>query len=156
MLSYDIPGYGRLQIENVVFDFNGTLVSDGRISAKVKDRLNLLAKKTNVVIVTSDTRGNVREIFKKIKVNIKIIEGEDSSKKKEALIEELGSDKTVAVGNGRNDHLMLRKALFSICVIDKEGSYSKSLMNADVIVKSPLDAIDFLLKPLRIIATLRD
>ena len=31
MLIYEIPGRGDIEIENIVFDYNGTIAVDGKI-----------------------------------------------------------------------------------------------------------------------------
>ena len=74
---------------------------------------------------------------------------------KRAYIEMLGDDCTVAIGNGLNDHLMLQAAALSIAVLQDEGLAKESLWAADVLTRSITDAIDLLLYPLRLVATLR-
>ena len=49
---------------------------------------------------------------------------------------------------------MIEEAGLGICVIGKEGASGEALRKADVIVTHILDALDFLLKPLRQQATL--
>ena len=67
----------------------------------------------------------------------------------------LGADATVAVGNGRNDRLMLKEAALGISVILEEGAAVETVMSGDVVCRSVLDAFDLLLNPLRLVATLR-
>ncbi len=67
----------------------------------------------------------------------------------------LGSDETAAIGNGCNDVLMLREAKLSLCVIGKEGAATEALMAGKAVFPNICDALDFLLKPQRMIATLR-
>ncbi len=61
MLSMEIPGRGSYPVEFLVLDMNGTLATDGRISGKVRDKINLLAKRLKIYILTADTRGDARE-----------------------------------------------------------------------------------------------
>nr|MBN1229125.1 ATPase P [Anaerolineae bacterium] len=61
----------------------------------------------------------------------------------------------VVIGNGGNDAGMLRVAAISIAVLDREGLNTESLQAADIVVTSALDALDLLLKPKRLVATLR-
>ena len=49
---------------------------------------------------------------------------------------------------------MIGEAGLGICVLGKEGASSEALKNADVVFTDILDALDFLLKPLRQKATL--
>jgi soluble P-type ATPase len=50
---------------------------------------------------------------------------------------------------------MLRAAKLGIAVCLKEGCSKRATEAAQIFVKSPLDAIDLLLSPKRLIATLR-
>ena len=63
--------------------------------------------------------------------------------------------RTVAFGNGANDALMLRKARLGICVMHGEGASLQALLASDVLVASAEEALDLLLKPARLVATLR-
>jgi soluble P-type ATPase len=49
---------------------------------------------------------------------------------------------------------MIEEAGLGICVISKEGTAVETMQKADVVVSNILDALDFLLKPLRHKATL--
>jgi len=61
----------------------------------------------------------------------------------------------VALGNGNNDALMLRATRLGIAVCLREGCSKKAIEASQILVKSPIDAIDLLLLPKRLIATLR-
>jgi len=67
----------------------------------------------------------------------------------------LGKEKCVAIGNGANDVLMLKQSAIGICVIGKEGASSEAVQHSDIVVYDINDALDLLLNPKRIIATLR-
>jgi soluble P-type ATPase len=60
----------------------------------------------------------------------------------------------VAIGNGVDDAPMIQEAGFGICTLGREGASSEALKNADVVFVDIVDALDFLLKPLRQKATL--
>jgi soluble P-type ATPase len=126
----EIPGRGEYTIACLVLDMNGTIATDGRIPDKVRDKINLLAK-----VVRLDA-------------------GKEAPQK-EQFIKKLGPDKTIAVGNGYNDHLMVREAAVGIAVIGTEGAARETIANADVVVNEMVDALDLILKPLRHQATLR-
>ena len=49
---------------------------------------------------------------------------------------------------------MIEEAGFGICVLGKEGTSLEAMKKADVVFTDILDALDFLLKPLRQRATL--
>jgi soluble P-type ATPase len=59
------------------------------------------------------------------------------------------------VGNGRNDRLMLEAAALGLAVILGEGASSATLAAADAVCLSIADALDLLIHPLRLTATLR-
>jgi len=155
MIRMEIPGRGTWEIENLVLDMNGTIATDGRINAKVKDRINLLGKKLNVYVLTADTRGDAAERMGRMRAQlVRLKEGEEAPQKA-AFVRELGPEKTIAVGNGYNDHLMVKEAVLGIAVIGKEGAAKETIENADLVVTDVLYALELILKPLRHRATLR-
>ena len=60
-----------------------------------------------------------------------------------------------AIGNGRNDVLMCASSELSICIMGEEGCYSHLINETHITVKSIENALELLLKPKRLIATLR-
>jgi soluble P-type ATPase len=50
---------------------------------------------------------------------------------------------------------MLREAALGIAVIQAEGAASASILESDILVRDVRDALDMLLEPARLIATLR-
>jgi len=155
MLHMEIPGKGAYRVEFLVLDMNGAIAVDGRISARCKDKINLLAKRLKVYILSADTRGDARERLGRIPAELVRIEGEDGSEQKKKFVSQLGAEKTIAVGNGYNDHLMVKEAAVGIAVIGREGAAAETICNADVVVTDITDALDLILKPLRQQATLR-
>jgi len=157
MRTLEIPNYGKVTIENVLFDMNGTIQFNGRISKKIVKGIRALKNYYTVVLISADTRGNLNEIANKLGVkSIKISTTEilEAEAKNNELIN-LGKDTTVAIGNGNNDSLMLHNALIGIAVVGAEGATSQTLMNSDVVFTNCNDAIHFLMDDKKIIATLR-
>jgi soluble P-type ATPase len=70
-------------------------------------------------------------------------------------IAQLGRKTVAAVGNGRNDRLMLQAAGLGIAVIGPECAAAEALAAADIVAPNILAALDLLLNPLRLVATLR-
>ncbi len=68
----------------------------------------------------------------------------------------LGLREVLAIGNGNNDYLLLKEAALGICVIQGEGAAVKSMQAADMVCGDINDALDMLLRPHRITATLRN
>lgn len=154
-MELDIPGFGLIRLEHLVSDFTGTLSVDGKLITGVRERLNSIAELLNIHILTADTFGRAREELRGIKCEVHILIGEDHDVQKEEFIKRLGQDKVIALGNGNNDRRMLRAARVGIAVCLNEGCSIDALKSADIFVFSPVDALDLLLNPKRMKATLR-
>jgi len=153
MINIQRPGQKPLEIDFILVDFEGTLASDRRVHPKAKDKINLLSKRTKIYILTKEEKERVEEVLKKVKAEIIYLTEGESSQKKLHLLRQLGATRTVAFGNGVEDGPMIAEAGFGICVIGKEGASAEAVKNADVVFTDILDALDFLLKPLRQRAT---
>jgi soluble P-type ATPase len=154
MISVERPGQGKLEIEFILIDFEGTLASDRRVHPKAKDKINLLSKRAKIYILTKEEKERAEEVLKKVKAEIIYLTERESSQKKLDLLHQLGATRTVAIGNGADDVPMIEEAGLGICVLGKEGTFSEAMKKADVVFMNILDALDFLLKPLRQKATL--
>jgi soluble P-type ATPase len=154
MIHLQRSGQEPLEIDFILIDFEGTLASDCRVHPKAKDKLNLLAKRAKIYILTKEKKEHIEEGLKKVKAEIIYLSEGESSQQKLDLSRQLGTTRMVAVGNGADDGPMMQEAVFGLCVIGKEGASSEAVKNADVVFTDILDALDFLLKPLRQRATL--
>ncbi len=150
-----IPGYGELHLSHMVMDYNGTLAVDGVLLPGVAERLDRLGGQLTLHVVTADTFGQVKNAMKDLCVKVEILPPDNQDRAKRDYIRSLGAAQTVAVGNGRNDRLMLEDAGLGIGLILGEGAFSGTLAAADVVFTSVTDALDLLLHPLRLTATLR-
>jgi len=155
MLRVEIPGTGFLELEHFVTDFSGTLSEDGVLLPEIKDKLNELSGKLKIHVLTSDTFGRAKKELEEVNCTLHVLEGNGHTIQKEKYVINLGADKVVAFGNGNNDALMLRAARLGIAVCLREGCSKKAIEASQILVKSPIDAIDLLLLPKRLIATLR-
>jgi len=81
--------------------------------------------------------------------------GSERSRKVEFL-KTFDLEKTVAIGNGNNDQLILKEVALGIAVLGDEGLSVSAMKNADIVVKNISDALDLFLKPKRLMATLRE
>ena len=61
----------------------------------------------------------------------------------------------VAIGNGRNDRMMLAAAAIGIALVQAEGAAGQAVLCADVVATGILDALGLLEHPQRLVATLR-
>jgi len=155
MFELDIPGFNVLKIQNLVFDYNGTLACDGILISGVVSRLKRLAEDFQIHILTADTFGTVSQQLSGMAVQLSVLPATNQAREKLKYVLQLGADQTVTVGNGRNDCLMLKKAAVGILVLQTEGVALETLLNADIITPDINAALDLLLNPLRIKATLR-
>lgn len=156
MICVDIPGWDTLNIENIVFDYNGTVAVDGILTEKVKENLKKLSETLKIYIITADTYGNVRREAEGLPLAIETFSKGNATAYKKEFVEKLGAKKTVAVGNGKNDLEMFKKAVLSICVLGEEGCFSKSLIQSDIVVKNIESVFAMFKNKNRIKATLRN
>lgn len=155
MLEINIPGYRKLRLKHIVLDYNGTIACDGALIVGVKENLTALADKLQVHILTADTFGKVRSGLEGIACELSILAPDDQDIGKLEYVKKLGAENVVAVGNGRNDHLMLKEAALGIAVILEEGASRDTLLAADVVCSRIVSALELLRNPLRLTATLR-
>jgi soluble P-type ATPase len=83
------------------------------------------------------------------------IAGKDTQKGKLEFLNTLNLGKTVALGNGNSDQLIMKEACLGIAVLGDEGISTLTMKNSDLVVKSISDALNLFLKPKRLISTLR-
>ena len=155
MLTIMIPGSKKIEAGHLVLDYNGTLAVDGKLIPGVKERLATLSKQMTIHVLTADTFGTSPKELSGTNCKLTILRPPFLDEQKKQLITELGKDNVVAIGNGANDALMLQSAALGILVIQEEGASVKALLNAEIVCKSCLDALDLLKNKLRITATLR-
>jgi len=149
-----IQNVGEIEIENIVLDYNGTIAEDGIVKESVKRYIKELQSEFDIYVITSDTHGSAAKNLEGTDVKLKILTSSNHTEEKESFVKELKN--VFAIGNGSNDSLMLKAADIGVCVIEDEGASVKSVLNADIVCKSIENAFELLIKPKRIIATLRE
>jgi len=156
MLEIDIPGYKKLVFNNLVMDYNGTLAVDGYLIDGVQARLDRLLEKLSIYIITADTFGRVEDQIQNISyTDLVILSLDNQDNQKENFVKKLGAKHTIAIGNGRNDRLMLKLSELGIVTIQEEGASYQTIEAADIVVNNINNALDLLLNPMRLIADLR-
>jgi soluble P-type ATPase len=156
MIEITVPGLKPLRLTHLVLDFNGTLACDGEPLEGVRERMENLARELEISVLTADTFGTAREAMADIPCRTIVVPETAQAEAKAKYVHELGRNVAVAIGNGRNDRLMLQNAALGIAVMQEEGAAPQALLAADVAVPDINCALDLLLHPLRLIATLRD
>ena len=155
MIKIDVPGWGNMEIENIVIDMNGTIATDGKILPEVKHRMESLSERVKIYVLTADTYGTANDEIRNMKVELVKIAGEDTQKEKLEFLKTLELERTVAIGNGNSDQLIMKEACLGIAVLGDEGISIPTMKNSDLAVKNIYDALDLFLNPKRLIATLR-
>ena len=150
-----VPGWKDLKIEALVFDFNGTLATDGKLSDRTREALRELGSMYEVHILTSDTFGSVEEECCGLPVQVHRLASAHHAQEKRDFIESRFKGGVAAIGNGANDELMLEAADLGIVVISPEGCSPRALAKADIAVASIEHVFELFRKPKRIVATLR-
>ncbi len=154
MIVIQRPGQDLLEMDFILMDFEGTLAQDRRVDPKAKDKINLLSKRMKIYILAKGEKEVVEDVLKKVKAEVIYLREREPAQRKLSLLRQLGARRTVAIGNGVDDALMLEEAGLGICLLGREGASVEAMQKADVVVTNILDALDFILKPLRQEATL--
>ena len=155
-----IPFYGELHIASLLFDYNGTMAKDGILLAGAAERLEALSELVHIEVITADTFGTTRKNLESLvssgKVSLITMSSEvEGAVKKLERLRELGIATTCAIGNGRNDRLMLQAAALGIAILGDEGAAFQAIQDAAIVSRNIVDALDLLLHPKRLVATLR-
>ncbi|OPL08151.1 MAG: hypothetical protein AVO33_01840 [delta proteobacterium ML8_F1] len=155
MLKFSIPFRENYDIEELVFDYNGTLATDGKMAEAVYRRLVALARELRVTVITADTYGTVKKELENTGIEVRIISRERGTLEKKEYVESLGRQKVIAFGNGANDALMLEAAAIGVVVMNPEGVSLEAMAKGDLMVASITDALDLIDRPGRLVAGLR-
>lgn len=156
VIRVDIPGWRNLRLAHLVLDVNGTLTCDGELLPGVTDRIQALRPTIEVHLLSADTFGRLDALVASLQLAaLRLRAGEPEAQQKADFVRALGAAGVVAIGNGANDVAMLREAGLGIAVRGPEGLAAAAVSAADVLAGSIQDALDLLLRPRRLVATLR-
>ena len=152
-IHLEIPGSESLTINHLVLDFTGTLSCDGMLLPGVAERLKKLALHLHITVLTADTFGKAANQLEPLPVDLNLIR---TSRDKAAFMAGFKKSETAAIGNGRNDVEMIRMAGLGIAVIGPEGCAGELIAAAKIVCHDISSALELLLNPLRVKATLRE
>jgi soluble P-type ATPase len=168
-LEVEIPGFskerfpeGKITLKYLVADVNGTLACDGELLPGIAELIRKLETALEVWLLTADT--NQRQVWVDADLQIKnrgklfkdhALDGETEAQWKEREVRNLGADSVVAIGNGRNDQLMLKAAAIGIAVLGPEGVAREAQEAADLLAADPISGLELLFRSNRLKATLR-
>ncbi|WP_421920249.1 hypothetical protein [Marinifilum sp.] len=152
-LNYSVPGVGTITIDTLVLDSNGTLTVKGEMVPGVVERIHRLQMLgVNVVMISSDQRGNARDLA--LSSGIAYYEANNSREKEDVLLS-LGSRNVAAIGNARIDIGLFVQSVVSVATLQGEGIHKDIIDHVDVILPSINDALDFFLDEDTFIATMK-
>ena len=154
MILLQRPGQDPLEIEFIMLNFEGTLATAQRVHPKAKDKINLLSKRARIFIFTTGEKESVSAVLRNVKAEVVYLKEGEASHGKLDFLKQLGPRRTVAMGSGMSDIEMIQNSAFGIGVMSREGTLSEVIGKADLVFMTVVDALDFLLKPLRQRATL--
>ena len=154
MIKIQIPGREELILSHLILDYNGTIAEDGEIIPGIAPRLEKLSRDLHICVITADTHGTAAKKCEGLPLEVLTFPTTQVGQIKADEARKL-SGGVITIGNGFNDIQMSDAADLSICVMGREGCCGALLMHTDVVVSSILDALDLLLIPGRLRATLR-
>lgn len=151
-IEIPIPARPALHLEHLVLDVNGTLTGRGVLLEGVGAVIDRLRSRIEILLVSADTFGTLVQVGRELGVETRrVAEGEE----KRRLVEELGAERTAVVGNGTNDAPALAAAALGLVVLGPEGTSRDAVLAGDVLCRSATEALELLLEPTALAATLR-
>jgi len=152
-MIYNIPGQGELELKTIILDLNGTISVAGNVVEGVKERIGQLKTAGfSLVLFTGNTRNDADQLSDDLGIEWKLAKSDED---KRDLALGLEPDRCVSIGNGLIDLELMKVVKLSIVTLQAEGVHVQTLLNSDVVVSSINDALDLLIDPQRLIATLR-
>jgi len=152
-IKLEVRGGNVRTFTDLALDYTGTLALDGVLLPGMAERLTKIASRMRITILTADTFGKAEDELKRLPVDLLLI---GTGLEKANAVFKMGAEKVIAIGNGRNDVAMMKQAGLRIAVIGPEGASPELLQIADVVVCNVCDALDLVIHPMRLKATLRD
>ena len=86
MIKVEIPGRVEYEIENAVFDYNGTVAVNGDMSENTQENLKKLSEFVNIYILTADTYGTVKKKCEDLPVSVEVFPTHDAADYKEKIV----------------------------------------------------------------------
>jgi soluble P-type ATPase len=151
-ISVLIPGRVGLALDHLLLDVNGTLTDRGTLLADVAPRIARLGEALEIRLVSADTFGTLGQVAELLGVTaVRAGDGADKLR----VLDELGRDRCAVIGNGMNDALVLKAAAIGFAVVGPEGASTAAVLAADIVCSSVAHALDLILEPEALSATLR-
>lgn len=147
-----IPGRSPLELDILLLDVNGTLSDRGELIEGVASGLDALQEDMEIRLLSADTFGTLDALAARLGVEAQVAA---SAREKRRVLDALGAERCVALGNGANDALILEGAALGIAIVGPEGASAAAIAAADLVCRSIVEALALLREPRVIAATLR-
>jgi soluble P-type ATPase len=118
----------------------------------VEERIKALSALIDVHVLTADTYGTAKTQLAVLPIELRTANDGDE---KARYVSSLGPLNCVTIGNGINDIGMSKRAVLSVGVVGPEGLSGALARVASIIVLDITDALELLINPVRLVATLR-
>ena len=152
-MTYDIPGFGKLEIKTIILDLNGTLSVAGNVPDGVKNQLKQLKSRGfKVLFFTGNTRNDADELAAGLDIEWKLAKNAED---KRNLALDLDPDTCVSIGNGLIDLELMKTVKLRIVTLQAEGAHIQTILNSDIVIPTINDALDLFIDEQRLIATMR-
>lgn len=146
----------KFHLKYLLLDYTGTLSEHGKLIECVGEKLTKLSRHfEKIYVLTADTFGTAEKELKGLPVIVKVLT-HPSSKGKVDVVNSLGGEYCVSIGNGNNDIEMLKLTKLSFAIINRDGCNARLFSASDIVFKSICDALDSLIEPKIIISLLRE
>jgi len=113
----------------------------------------------DIHVVTADTFGTAEKELEGLPLICRRLNAEKEDVQRARYAEKLNPHCVASFGNGNNDRLLLKVAKeaggLAIAVENGEGCALEAILNANIHVFGAVNALDLLLEPTRLRATLR-
>ena len=158
-IDFKIPGFGDRHIQALLADYDGTLSNHNQVPDEIKARLIRLSEIIDIHILTGDRNVKAADCLGNLPVNIHILSEKDQDVQKRDYLIDFKTMNVVVLGNGNNDRLLLQAVKtgggLCIAVQNGEGCAVDALINSHLLAANPAEAMDLLLNPDTLAATLR-
>lgn len=152
-MKYAVPGVGDIELQTIILDLNGTVTVGGAVPEGTREKLAAVKNLGfQTVFFTGNTRNNADQLAKELGIGWQLA---STAEEKRDLALQMHPETCVSIGNGQIDLELTKAVQLSIVTLQAEGVHTETLLAADIVVPTIIDALDLLIDPDRLIATLR-
>lgn len=152
-MEYNPTGVGKIELDTIILDLNGTLAVEGKLVTGVADRIKKLKELGfKIFLFTGDQRGTAAIQAAELGIELKYAK---NTEEKALCSKECNFETTVAIGNARIDIGTFLNSKVRIATLQKEGIHAGIIEHVDIITNSINDALDILINPDSFNATMR-